>query len=142
MAAPFLDFTRTCDAAAATTRKLEKQSVLAAYLDQLDDTDLSFAIPYFVGRPFPATDDRNLTLGGATVSNLLLDLLRLDPDTYYRNVVQSGEIGEAVSRLWPAGGPAPEDHGILSRHHAHQPLTLHDLSSAFENIASTGVVEH
>lgn len=142
MPAAFLDFTRTCEAAASTASKLAKQSLLASYLKQLDDADLPLAIHYFVGRPFASTDDRNLTLGGATISNLLLDLLHLDPDYYYRHVVSHGEIGEAVSRLWPPGGLGPGERGIIPNSYPPVPLHLQRLNWTFEKIAATGVVEH
>jgi DNA ligase-1 len=129
-ATTLLAFAQVNDTAAATTRKLAKQAAIADFLRAIDDdTDLRLAVRYTAGRPFPATDERTLSVGGAIVSDVVLSLLKLDPRTFHELVVHSGEIGEALSRTWPADLPP-----------RHQ-LTLRDLSDTFDDLAATGNVE-
>jgi DNA ligase-1 len=129
-ATTLLAFAQVNDTAAATTRKLAKQAAIADFLRAIDDdTDLRLAIRYTAGRPFPATDERTLNVGGAIVSDVVLSILKLAPRTFHELVVRSGEIGEALSRTWPTDVP-PQD-----------PLTLRDLSDTFDDLAATGNVE-
>ena len=136
MPAPLTDFAAANDAAAATTKKLAKTAVLADYLrNLLDDDDVRRAVRYAAGRPFPATAERNLNVGGATVGDVAVGLLKLEPREYHDLVVKAGEVGEALSRAWDRrarhGRAAPDE----------PPLTLADVSVAFDELASTGNVE-
>jgi DNA ligase-1 len=125
---------QVCDAAAATSSKLKKQALIAEYIRALEDEDLRRALRYFTGRPFAATDHRNLNLGGAIVSDAVLELLTLDPGEFYQLAVRSGELGEAVAKVWDAQA------GHLKSDRAG-PLALTDVDAAFSAIAATGVVE-
>ena len=64
-----LEFARTADAVAATSSKLEKARILAAYLDQLDPPDLRLAATWMTGRPFRPNDPRPPPLGRRTTWN-------------------------------------------------------------------------
>ena len=56
-----LEFARVNDAAAATTKKLQKQAILAAYLREIEsDDDLRLTVRYASGRAFAPTDERVL----------------------------------------------------------------------------------
>jgi DNA ligase-1 len=125
-----LEFARVNDAAAATTKKLQKYAILAEYFRSLDDDDLRRAVRFAAGRAFAGTDERVLSVGGAIVSEVVLRLLRVDPRTYYDTVVSSGEIGEALARLWTH---APQREPAA-------PLTLRELCEAFDDLAATGNV--
>lgn len=128
--ATLLEFARVNDAAAATTKKLQKYAILAEYFRSLDDDDLRRAVRFAAGRAFAGTDERVLSVGGAIVSEVVLRLLRVDPRTYYDTVVSSGEIGEALARLWTH---APQREPAA-------PLTLRELCEAFDDLAATGNV--
>ncbi len=139
MPAPLIDFAAANDAAAATTKKLAKTAILADYLRNLVvDDDLRRAVRYAAGRPFPATAERNLNVGGATVGDVALSLLQLDPREYHDLVVKAGEVGEALSKVWDrrtrgaraAKGPPPDE-----------PVTLADVAVAFDDLAAVGNAE-
>ena len=133
MPAPLIDFAAANDAAAATTKKLAKTAILADYLRNLViDDDLRRAVRYAAGRPFPATVERNLNVGGAAVGDVALPLLRLEPREYHDLVVKSGEVGEAMSRAWDRRKPPKQPQ---------PPLTLADVSVAFDALADTGLAE-
>jgi DNA ligase-1 len=126
-----LEFARVNDSAAGTTKKLEKYAILAAYFHSLaGDDDLRRAVRFASGRTFAATDERVLAVGGAIVSDVILRLLRVDPRLYHDTAVASGEIGEALSKLWPA-----------QREDSDSSLTLRDLSDTFDQLAHTGNVQ-
>lgn len=124
-----LQFASISDAAAATSSKLAKQSALAEYFQALNDDDLRLAIRYAAGRAFPATQERTLNVGWASVSDVILSLLAIPPEEYHRQVIQSGEIGEALARLWPPNSNNDES------------LTLASINDAFDQLAATGVIE-
>ena len=132
--ATLLEFAQVNDAAAATTKKLQKYAILAEYFRRLEDDDLRLAVRFAAGRTFAATDERVTAVGGAIVSDVILRLLRVDGQEYYDTVVASGEIGEALSKLWDRRPP-------LASSREHSPLTLHDVCRAFEDLAATGNVQ-
>jgi hypothetical protein len=66
------EFATVNDAAAATTKKLQKQAALAEYFRGLDERDLRLAVRFAGGRAFAATDERVLNVGGSLVSDVVL----------------------------------------------------------------------
>ena len=137
MPAPLTDFAAANDAAAATTKKLAKTAILADLLrNAVVDDDLRRAVRYAAGRPFPATAERNLNVGGATVGDVLTALLKLEPREYHDLVVKAGEVGEAISKVWDRisrGKKAPATPA--------EPVTLAEVSVAFDALAETGNAE-
>jgi DNA ligase-1 len=124
--ATLLQFAQVSDQAAATTKKLQKYAILGDYFRGIeDDEDLRRAVRFSAGRAFAATDERVINVGGALVSEVVLELLKLDPEVYRKLARESGEIGEGISKVWPE---RTTDH----------PLTLGDLSRGFETLASNG----
>ena len=114
--ATLLQFTQINDAAAATTKKLQKQAILSEYFASLAEQDLRRAVRYAAGRPFAATDERTLNVGGALVSQVVLEILPITPREFHDLAVRSGEIGEALSRVWsrrgvPIAEPSPTASG-------------------------------
>jgi DNA ligase-1 len=117
--ATLLQFAHVNDSAAATPKKLQKQSILAAYFRALEaPADLRLAVRLASGRAFAATDERVLAVGGAIVWDVTLAIVGLDPHAFHDLVVRSGEIGEAIAQIWPgdaasgdaaAGDPAAGD---------------------------------
>ena len=149
MPATLLEFARVNDRAAGTSKKLQKQSILAEYFGALDEVDLRLAVRYTAGRPFAATDERVLNVGWSIVSNVILSMLGLDPVEYHDLVVRSGEIGEALARVWPgnmavalgAANQRSQDdnlHGSKTRL-TGEPLSLMEIAVAFDELAATGV---
>src|SRR5439155_4673135 len=55
---PFATFAATADAIAATTSKLAKRDLLAAYLRDLSAADVPVAATFFAGRPLPGAADK------------------------------------------------------------------------------------
>jgi DNA ligase-1 len=123
-----LQFARTNDAAAATSKKLLKQKLLADYFRDLGDDDLRLAVRYSAGRPFPSTNERTLGIGGATLSDVVLSILQLNPRTYHDLVVRHGEIGNAIAEVWTIQPTEPV-------------LMLGDVAVSFDELTSTGNIQ-
>ena len=155
--ATLLEFAQVNDAAAATSKKLQKQAVLAEYFRTLEERDLRLSVRFAAGRHFAATDERVLNAGWSKVSDVVLSLLKLDPHKFHELIVRNGEIGEALSRVWPCGtgfqpvletSPAEPDrtihhiapHGLEARA-TSEPLSLEQIASAFDQLAATGNAE-
>ncbi|HEX8916188.1 MAG TPA: ATP-dependent DNA ligase [Humisphaera sp.] len=135
--ATLLQFAQVNDAAAATTKKLQKQAALAAYFRELaDDGDLRLAVRFAAGRAFPATAERVLNVGGAVMTDAILAHVALTPDELHKQYIASGEIGEAMAAVWEARRrtpPPPADR---------PPITLRDLARHFDDIAKLGKREN
>jgi DNA ligase-1 len=126
--ASFEQFAKVKDTVSAAPGKLVKQGVLAEYFQALSPDDLRLAVRFAAGRAFAATDERVLAVGGALVWDVLLRILPIDQEELRRLAIASGEMGEAVSQVWPA-------RQIENR------LTLHHLAEAFAELAATGAQE-
>jgi DNA ligase-1 len=69
-----LRFAQTCDAIAATTKKLEKTALVAGYLRALSSNEAPIAAIFLSGRPFAAYDERTLQVGGALLWRVIGEL--------------------------------------------------------------------
>jgi DNA ligase 1 len=69
-----LHFAQTCDAIAATTKKLEKTALLATYLRELPVSEAATAAIFLSGRPFPAYEEKTLQVGGALLGRVIREL--------------------------------------------------------------------
>lgn len=118
----FIDWCTVAELIAATTKKLEKSAILAAYLPGLPDDDLALACRFFAGAPFPFSDERVLQVGGAIVRDAVLQITGLDAITWHRLTVEWGESGLAAVQVLPG-------------HAAVTPsLTLQDVLAIYEGL--------
>ncbi len=121
----FSNWVSTADAVRATTKKLEKQAVLGAYLAKLDDRDLVTASRLFAGAPFPRKDERILQVGWSALSEVLLERSGKTGEDMGASYRRHADLGDVAYEL--VGESVAEG----------EPLTLADVESAFENIAAT-----
>ncbi len=113
----------TCEALGATTKKLEKRAILAAYLQSLAVEDAARAAQYIAGEPFAEADGRNLSVGGALLSRALAARSGAAPEALTLAFRRHGDIGAAAEELIasPRAGP---------------PTTLAELQAALEETAA------
>ncbi|MBZ5665908.1 MAG: ATP-dependent DNA ligase [Acidobacteriia bacterium] len=69
-----LHFAQTCDAIAATTKKLEKTAIVGAYLRSLPLDEAATAAIFLSGRPFPAYEETTLQVGGSLLWRAIAEL--------------------------------------------------------------------
>jgi DNA ligase-1 len=120
-------FAATCDAIAANPGKLAKVELVAAYLRQLGDADLAPAARFFTGNPFPARDDRALSLGGRTIVAAAQHTWGVDDAQLRAAYRATGDLGRA---LGPFVRP-PADLGLF-----RETLTPARLFALLEEIAA------
>jgi DNA ligase-1 len=124
MSGPFGDWVATADAVRATTKKLEKQRLLGAYLRGLDDTDVAIAARLFAGAPFPRKDERVLSVGWSALSDVLLERSARTADDMRASYQRHADLGDVAHDL------------IAGSSRDGEPLTLTDVAAAFDGIAA------
>jgi DNA ligase-1 len=121
-----LPFARTCDAIAATTKKLEKTALVAAYFrSSLQSSPLSeaaIAAIFLSGRPFPAYEEATLQVGGALLWRVIGELSGKSEHELTEIYRRRGDAGSVAAEALPG---RPESG-----------LTLTDVQRAFYEIAA------
>jgi DNA ligase 1 len=88
----------TCEQVARWNSRLRKVRILAAYLRELPDSDLSRAVRFLCCGPIQS-DDRKFSVGGATLREALLQASGWDAETLSVCYTQVGDTGETVGHL-------------------------------------------
>src|SRR5712692_5516014 len=123
-----LSFARTCDAIAATTKKLEKTALVAAYsrstLQSSPPSEAATAAIFLSGRPFPAYEEATLQVGGALLWRVIGEV----------SGKSEHELTEIYRRHGDAGSVAAE--ALPDRPESALALTLTEVQRAFYEIAA------
>lgn len=112
---PWANFAATAEAVGATTKKLEKAAILAAYFPTLPDADLVRATRFLAARAFALHDQRKLNVGSAQVRDALIAVCPTELETVRNLPVRFGDMGDVVeatlahrvtqpSPTWTIGG--------------------------------------
>jgi len=117
------DFCQTANAIAATTKKSEKERLLAEYLVTLDDASLERAVVFFSGSPFPRKDQRTAGVGGAALTEALVEV--------------TGRPSEEVWSAWSKYGDAGDTAAELFDDDPARTVTLAEVGETFERLAAT-----
>jgi DNA ligase 1 len=120
-------FARTCAAVAATSGKLDKVAILAAYLRELDDANLAAATRFFTGNPFAAREQKQLSIGGRTIVEAAQHVWGVTDEQLRAGYREHGDLGDAL-------GPhvrEPVDLGLF-----RETLTPASLATIFDEIAA------
>src|ERR1700687_3090111 len=100
-----LPFARTCDAIAATTKKLEKTALVAAYLrSSLQSSPLSEATTaaiFLSGRPFAAYEEATLQVGGALLWRVIGELSGKSESELTEIYRRHGDAGSVAAEALP-----------------------------------------
>src|SRR6266550_7537271 len=122
------DFTAVANAVGATTKKNEKERLLAEYLRTLDDASLERAVVFFSGSPFPRRDERVTGIGGAAISDAVSDV--------------TGRSSDEVWEAWSKFGDAGDTIAVSFPDDPSRTITLSELGEFYERIAATqGAIE-
>jgi DNA ligase-1 len=122
------DFCKTANAIAATTKKSEKERLLAEYLVTLDDASLERAVVFFSGSAFPRKDQRTAGVGGAALSDAIVEV--------------TGRPAEEVWAAWSKYGDAGDTVAELFKDDPTRTVTLAEAGETFERLAATaGAIE-
>jgi DNA ligase-1 len=117
------DFCVTAHAIASTTKKSEKERLLADYLVTLDDASLERAVVFFSGGPFPRRDQRAVGVGGALLSDAAAQATGRGAEEVWARWREFGDAGDTLATVFPDG--------------ADRTITLSELGETFERLAAT-----
>jgi DNA ligase 1 len=122
-----LHFAETCEAIAATTKKLQKTAIVSAYLKTLPVDEAAAAAIFLSGRAFPAFEERTLQVGGAILWQVIGDL--------------SGKSEHELTEIYLRHGDAGSVAAEALRHRPESSLAIADLRltevrEAFSEIAA------
>src|SRR5437762_6116920 len=93
------DFTAVANAIGATTKKNEKERLLAEYLRGLDDASLERAVVFFSGSPFPRREERVTGIGGAIIGDAVSEVAGRSSDDVWATWSKYGRSEEHTSEL-------------------------------------------
>jgi DNA ligase 1 len=96
-----LRFARTCDAVAATRKKLEKTALVADYLRALPANEAAIAAVFLSGRPFAAYDEATLQVGGALLWRVIGDLSGRSEHELTEIYRKHGDAGTVAAQVLP-----------------------------------------
>jgi DNA ligase-1 len=117
------DFTATANAIAATTKKSEKERILAEYLRSLDDASLERAAVYFSGSAFPRREERVAGVGGAAIGEAVAEATGRSPEEIWSVWEKYADAGDTVAESF-AADPSRD-------------ITLVELGEYFDRLAAT-----
>jgi DNA ligase 1 len=117
------DFTTTANAIAATTKKSEKERILAEYLRTLDDVSLERAVVFFSGSPFPRREERVAGVGGAAIGDAVAEA--------------TGRTHEEVWEPWPKYADPGDTIAESFPDDPSRDITLTELGEYFDRLAAT-----
>ena len=115
-------FSKTCDAIAATTKKLEKIALVADYLRSRSTHEAAASAVFLSGRPFPVWEETTLQIGGRWLWRIVAEL----------SGKEEGNLTLAYRRLGDLGAVAQD---VLPDRKG-QGLGVLDVESAFRRIAA------
>src|SRR5688572_10477948 len=116
-------FTVTANTIAGTTKKSEKERILADYLRSLDDASLERAVVFFSGSPFPRREERVAGVGGAAIGEAVAEV--------------SGRTVEEVWEPWPKYADPGDTIAESFPDDRSRDITLSELGEFFERLAAT-----
>ncbi|HYC59799.1 MAG TPA: ATP-dependent DNA ligase [Thermoanaerobaculia bacterium] len=117
------DFTATANAIAATTKKSEKEKILAEYLRSLDDASLERAAVFFSGSPFARREERVTGVGGAAIGDAVAEATVRDAEVVWESWSKYADAGDTIAESFP-DDPSRD-------------ITLVELGEYFDRIAAT-----
>ncbi len=102
------------DAVAATTKKLEKKSILAAYLSGLVGDALPVACVFLTGQPFPLRSERTVKVGGALLRDAAMAVTGVSAEEFEAAYLRHGDSGGAIAELLEDGDPPDASLTVLA----------------------------
>jgi DNA ligase 1 len=112
----------TCEAIAATTKKLLKTAAVADYLKSRTTDEAAVSVVFLSGRAFPAWEETTLQVGGSLLWRVVAEL--------------SGESEAALTAAYRKHGDLGAVAGEVLAESSGQGLNVLEVASAFRQIAA------
>src|SRR4051794_16457814 len=119
-----------CARLAGTTKKLEKRAWMADYLRELPVEAAASAVLYLSGTPFAEADGRQLSVGGASLWQVVKELTHASDSAMHEAYRRHGDLGAAAFDLLAARAEATP-----------ATLAIEDVAEGFAQMAATRGVE-
>ena len=116
-------FAVTANTISATTKKSEKERILAEYLRSLDDASLERAAVFFSGSPFPRREERVTGVGGATIGDAVAEATGRTDEEVWAPWPKYADPGDTIAESFPVD-PSRD-------------ITLSELGEYFERLSAT-----
>jgi DNA ligase-1 len=110
-----LRLAQICDAIGATTKKLEKTALVAAYLRSLPVDEAALAAIFLSGRPFPAYEEATLQVGGALLWREIAELSGKSEQELTAIYRKYGDAGCVAAEALPERGESGVSLAALQR---------------------------
>jgi DNA ligase 1 len=91
----------TCEAIAATTKKLQKTAIVADYLKLRTADEAAASAVFLSGRAFPAWEETTLQVGGTLLWRVVADLSGKDEAALTAEYRKRGDLGAVAGDLLP-----------------------------------------
>jgi DNA ligase-1 len=114
-----------CERLAGTTKKLEKRAWMADYLRELPVGAAAHAALYLSGTPFAEADGRQLSVGGASLWQVVRELTQASDSAMHAAYRKYGDLGSAAFDL-----PSAREEVVPAI------LTIEDVAESFAQMAA------
>src|SRR5579863_1007256 len=94
-------FAETCEAIAATTKKLVKTALVADYVRSLAIEEAAAASVFFSGRPFPVWEEATLQVGGRSLWQIVAELSNRQENELTAEYRKHGDLGAVAAAVLP-----------------------------------------
>jgi len=91
----------TCEAIAATTKKLQKTALVAEYLRSRTADEAAVSAVFLSGRPFPAWEETTLQVGGRSLWAIVAELAGKDEGELTASYRRLGDLGAVAGDILP-----------------------------------------
>jgi DNA ligase-1 len=96
------EFAKTCEAIAATTKKLVKTNIVAEYLKARTEDEAAVSAVFLSGRPFPVWEETTLQIGGRWLWRIVAELAGKDEGGLTATYRKHGDLGSVAGEVLPA----------------------------------------
>ena len=94
-------FTTTCEAIAATTKKLQKTAIVAEYLKSCPVDQAAVAAVFLCGKPFRVWEETTLQIGGRTLWQIIEELSGKNGAALTQAYRKLGDLGAVAAEVLP-----------------------------------------
>src|SRR6266851_8859374 len=100
-------FAESCEAIAATTKKLQKTAIVAEYFKSRAVDEAAVSAVFLSGRAFPAWEETTLQVGGSLLWRVVAELSGKEEAALTAAYRKHGDLGDAVAEVFGARQKKP-----------------------------------
>jgi DNA ligase-1 len=104
-----LQFAQTCEAIAATTKKLQKTAIVSDYLKSRTIDEAAVSAVFLSGRPFAVWEETTLQIGGRLLWRIVAEVSGKEEAALSAAYRKYGDLGAVAEEVLPKRSQAPLD---------------------------------